>query len=54
MLEYFAKQEKIYPKRVQGRYRTLKLIAMAVTLGIYYLVPFIRWDRGLNAPDQRC
>ncbi|MCB1531961.1 MAG: cytochrome c oxidase accessory protein CcoG [Alphaproteobacteria bacterium] len=25
---------------------------MAVTLGIYYLVPFIRWDRGPSAPDQ--
>lgn len=25
---------------------------MIVTLGIYYLAPFIRWDRGPNAPDQ--
>lgn len=23
-----------------------------VTLGIYYITPFIRWDRGPNAPDQ--
>ena len=23
-----------------------------VTLGIYYLLPFVRWDRGPNAPDQ--
>ena len=25
---------------------------MAVTLGIYYLVPWIRWDRGSYLPDQ--
>ena len=23
-----------------------------VTLGIYYALPFVRWDRGPNAPDQ--
>ncbi len=52
MLQYFAKQERIYPKRVWGRYRKLKWAAMIVTLGIYYLAPFIRWDRGPTAPDQ--
>lgn len=51
-VQYFAKQEKIYPKRVWGKYRILKWAAMVVTLGIYYLAPFIRWDRGPNAPDQ--
>ena len=25
---------------------------MAVTLGIYYLTPWLRWDRGPGAPDQ--
>lgn len=50
--QYFAKQEKIYPKRVWGKYRKLKWLAMFVTLGIYYLTPFVRWDRGPNAPDQ--
>ncbi len=25
---------------------------MAVTLGIYYLLPWIRWDRGADLPDQ--
>lgn len=51
-ITFFAKQERIYPKRVWGRYRKLKWVAMIVTLGIYYLAPFIRWDRGPNAPDQ--
>lgn len=51
-IQYFAKQERIYPKRVWGKYRKLKWVAMIVTLGIYYLAPFLRWDRGPNAPDQ--
>ena len=25
---------------------------LCVTLGIYYLLPFVRWDRGPNLPDQ--
>lgn len=52
MLEYFGKQEKIYPKRVWGKYRKLKWAAMGVGLGIYYATPFIRWDRGPYIPDQ--
>lgn len=51
-IQFFQKQERIYPKRVSGRYRNLKWIGMIVCLAIYYLVPFIRWDRGPNAPDQ--
>jgi len=48
---YVARQ-KIHPKRVSGHFRRLKWIIMAVTLGIYYLTPWIRWDRGPHAPDQ--
>ena len=51
-LKLFAKQERIYPKRVSGRWRNWKWAAMITCLAIYYLVPFIRWDRGPNAPDQ--
>lgn len=52
LITLFKKQERIYPKRVSGRYRNLKWILMVITLGIYYVTPFIRWDRGPNAPDQ--
>ena len=50
--ELYASRVKIHPKRVQGTFRKVKWIIMAVTLGIYYLTPWIRWDRGANAPDQ--
>lgn len=50
---YFAKQERVYPKSVKGgKYRRLKYFALTVLLSIYYLVPWIRWDRGPYAPDQ--
>lgn len=51
-IQYFKKEPKIYPKRVWGRYRQLKWLIMILTLGIYYLAPFMRWNRGLNTPDQ--
>jgi len=48
----FAKSPRIFPKRVWGRFRQIKWVAMVVLLGIYYLAPFLRWDRGEFAPDQ--
>lgn len=48
----FAPQEPIFPRRVTGFFRTMKWWIMAVTLGIYYLTPWIRWDRGPALPDQ--
>ncbi|MGZ5920515.1 MAG: cytochrome c oxidase accessory protein CcoG [Rhizomicrobium sp.] len=42
----------IYPKEVEGRYRTIKWAMMAFTLSIYYLVPWLRWNRGPGAPGQ--
>ena len=51
-IKLFEKQQKIYPKRVWGKYRKIKWLIMFITLGIYYFAPWIRWDRGLNAPDQ--
>jgi cytochrome c oxidase accessory protein FixG len=48
----YAARTKIYPQSVSGNYRRAKWIILFVTLGIYYLLPFVRWDRGPNAPDQ--
>ncbi|MGE0407906.1 MAG: cytochrome c oxidase accessory protein CcoG [Amphiplicatus sp.] len=42
----------IYPKLVRGFYRRLKWIVLFATLGIYYLLPWIRWPRGPMEPDQ--
>ena len=48
----YAAREPIFPRRVSGKFRNLKWVIMAVTLGIYYITPWIRWDRGPNLPDQ--
>ncbi len=48
----YSAREPIFPRRVKGNFRTLKWWIMAVTLGIYYITPWIRWDRGPSLPDQ--
>ena len=48
----FAKQRRIYARRVWGKYRKLKWLSMVTLLTIYYATPWLRWDRGPHAPDQ--
>lgn len=48
----YAARRKIYPQSVHGTFRRIKWAVLLVTLGIYYLLPFVRWDRGPNAPSQ--
>jgi len=48
----YAARQKVYPQSVKGTYRRVKWAVLCITLGIYYLLPFVRWDRGPNAPSQ--
>ena len=48
----YETRQKIYPKLAHGTYRRLKWILMAVCLGIYYFIPFLRYDRGPDLPNQ--
>ncbi|MDG1119108.1 MAG: cytochrome c oxidase accessory protein CcoG [Flavimaricola sp.] len=48
----YAAREPVFPRRVKGPFRQMKWAIMVVTLGIYYITPWIRWDRGPNLPDQ--
>ncbi|HWA88790.1 MAG TPA: cytochrome c oxidase accessory protein CcoG [Rhizomicrobium sp.] len=50
--KFYKSRTPIYPKSVHGTYRRIKWAVMAVTLAIYYLVPWIRWERGPAAPGQ--
>ena len=43
---------EVYAKAIKGRFRSVKWIALVVLLGIYYLTPWLRWDRGPDAPNQ--
>ncbi len=48
----YESRRKIYPIAVRGTFRRIKWTLLVITLGIYYLLPFLRWDRGPNAPSQ--
>ncbi|MEM9843448.1 MAG: cytochrome c oxidase accessory protein CcoG, partial [Pseudomonadota bacterium] len=50
--QLYAPREPIFPRRVSGPFRTMKWWLLAGMLGIYYILPWIRWDRGPNLPDQ--
>jgi len=49
---FYATRTKVYPRSVAGPYRRLKWALLVLLLGIYYTVPWIRWDQGLGMPDQ--
>jgi cytochrome c oxidase accessory protein FixG len=49
---FTAERIKVHPKRVYGNFRSFKWAMMVFTLGIYYITPWLRWDRGAGAPDQ--
>jgi cytochrome c oxidase accessory protein FixG len=42
----------IYPKLVHGFWRRIKWALLIVTLGVYYVTPWIRWERPGALPDQ--
>jgi len=48
----YASRKSIQPKLAHGFYRRLKWTALITLLGIYYILPWVRWDRGPAAPDQ--
>ena len=48
----YAGRVEVYAKAITGHFRTIKWAALVVLLGIYYLAPWMRWDRGPGAPNQ--
>jgi cytochrome c oxidase accessory protein FixG len=48
----YAARVKVQPKATDGTFRRLKWAILAVCLGIYYVAPWLRWERGGDAPDQ--
>ncbi|MFZ2620189.1 MAG: cytochrome c oxidase accessory protein CcoG, partial [Alphaproteobacteria bacterium] len=48
----FEARKAIYPAKVRGTFRRVKWLAMTVLLGLYYMLPWVRWHRGEGAPDQ--
>lgn len=48
----YADHEKVYPRAVKGVVRRWKWAVLVALLGLYYIVPWIRWERGPGVPDQ--
>src|SRR4051794_16953661 len=42
----YAPRRQIYPQSVSGTFRRIKWSLLIVGCSIYYLLPFVRWDRG--------
>ena len=41
----------IYPRSVKGRFRNLKWIILALAYGVYFLLPWLRWERSIGIPQ---
>jgi cytochrome c oxidase accessory protein FixG len=48
----YADRTKVYPRAVSGTMRRVKWAVLILCLALYYTVPWIRWDRGPDAPGQ--
>ena len=48
----YKKRVPIYPKLVHGKWRTIKWAVLIATLAVYWIVPWIRWERPGLLPDQ--
>jgi cytochrome c oxidase accessory protein FixG len=48
----YAEHLKIYPRAIHGFWRKIKWWVVGILLGLYYIGPWLRWDRGPGAPDQ--
>jgi cytochrome c oxidase accessory protein FixG len=50
--QLYKKREKIYPKLAHGRFRTVKWVLMIIAMIVYYGLPWVRWPRSGDIPDQ--
>lgn len=47
--ELYAKREQVYPREVHGFFATWRIVMVALTLGVYYALPWIAWGEGRQA-----
>jgi cytochrome c oxidase accessory protein FixG len=50
-IQLYQKRIQIHPRSVKGPFRNLKTGVMALAYAVYFLLPWLRWERP-NAPDQ--
>jgi cytochrome c oxidase accessory protein FixG len=47
----YEARKSIFPRSVKGRFRDLKWGILALAYGVYFLLPWLRWERD-TGPDQ--
>lgn len=52
MTKLFEAKKRLYPQSIKGRFRRIKNILNPIFLSIFLFSPFLRWSRGIGAPDQ--
>lgn len=40
----YSAHQKVYPREVSGRFNRLRVISVIALLGVFYVLPWIRWD----------
>ena len=45
----YAKREHVYPREVHGRFATLRVAMVGLTLGLYYFLPWLNWGQNRQA-----
>jgi cytochrome c oxidase accessory protein FixG len=40
----YISHQKVYPREIEGRFNRLRVAATIVLLGLFYAVPWLRWD----------
>ena len=51
MNEVYEARIPIYPRAVKGRFRNLKWTVLGLAYAVYFLLPWLRWERA-HGPDQ--
>jgi len=49
--QLYAPRQSIFPRSVQGRFRNLKWGVLLLAYGVYFLLPWLRWERE-SGPSQ--
>ncbi|MDP1897222.1 MAG: (Fe-S)-binding protein, partial [Sulfurimicrobium sp.] len=50
--QLYQKRIPIFTRSVKGKFRTFKWATMALAYGVYFLLPWLPWQRGHEAPSQ--
>ena len=49
--ELYQARIPIYPRSVRGRFRKLKWAILTLAYGVYFLLPWVRWERVVGIPQ---